>query len=121
MNESLINVGIQHSYFAILEYYFEKSYAEMKRHKVGPRGIAEQLASNKVPRIGDSADFAEKLNLELGIFWTGSESIIQKYLNKLNHRNYFASIYGGDISSSCATTIARSVNLYVDAILWLYV
>jgi hypothetical protein len=116
MDENLTIMDIQHSYFAILEHYFEKPYAEMKRHKVTPREIAEQLASNKV-LIEGFADFAEELNSELENFWATSEPAIQKYLDELNHHSYLTSIYGGDISPSYTTSIARSVGLYIDTIL----
>jgi hypothetical protein len=103
----------QSEYFEILEKFFGKPFAEMKKHNITPPQIAEHLASQ--PKIVESfAADVEEFIAGIKEFWEYHGPVIEVHLQELQA---LKSVFGGDIFPSYAENIASSAGLYLDTII----
>lgn len=106
-------LDIQHAYFALLERYFAQPFAEMRRFRVSPYEIAQQIA-NQEKTVRAFVSDAEDMAAEFRQFWHAVHTPLESHLAALQG---LKAVFGGDIAPSYTTNIARSAGLYIDTIL----
>lgn len=105
-------IEIQKMYFELLEQFFSRPYAEMKKHNLDPYVVAASIASQEETvdaLISEKHEFAELIKG----FWLDHAPDIYTSLRNMSCLKVF---FGGDISPSYTHNIASSVGLYMDTI-----
>jgi hypothetical protein len=113
LREDLKRIPLRESqaeYFEILDQFFGKPYAQMKKHGVTPHQVAAQMASQ--PRIveafkADSAEFIKGIEE----FWKYHAPIVEAHLQDLHA---LKTVFGGDIFPSYTQNIVTPTGLYID-------
>ena len=102
----------QTEYFELLETFFGRPFAEMRKHKLTPPQVAANLVSE--PKIVNAfAAEANEFVSAINQFWQYHGPIVEAHLQDMNG---LKSVFGGDIFPSYVRNIATSVGLYVDTL-----
>jgi hypothetical protein len=103
----------QIKYFEILDKFYGKPFAEMKKHGLSPPQVAQDLASR--PKLVE-AFAAESGEFFAGIkeFWEYYGPVVETHVSEIQA---LKSVFGGDIFPSYVGNIAASVGLYIDTLI----